>query len=275
MSFSQDNGYTPVSFQELMSFVREGINSQFSTDYTEDTFVGTNWYKYFYYLVQKMLENETKTAEIFQKLQQYIALTNERIQRPSVSFPGLLESFADEDYNDGAGYIASVRPPSAPNAGKIAICVDVDDEAEDYADTKLEVATLIKDFVVAGMLTEGDQAEDITLTNGQEFTFAFYLPVKTPILLKVTAVESDNNLIAVPTDEDIRALVFASVNARYRLGWDFEPQRYYNLSDAPWAASVVLEWSDDDGATWYDTVFQADFKDLFTFALEDIQVVVT
>ncbi len=48
MSFAQDNGYTPVSFEALMDFVRLGINEQLGTTYTTDSFVGSNWYKYFY-----------------------------------------------------------------------------------------------------------------------------------------------------------------------------------------------------------------------------------
>lgn len=389
MSFAQENGYTPQTFDQLMDGLRQGVNTQFSASYTTDTFTGTDLYKYFYSLVQKVQGNEALTAAVFQKLQEYIAITNEQIQRPSVSAPGLLDSFAAE------GFVVSVRKPTALNAGKQAICVDLPEsltgvrasgtvEITDYADLvsgsadtitigatvftaqagaatpgaatfqaatsdeataeslaaqinahatagalvrakaigdtvtvrailpgtagnaialvytdndsnvgavvsgatllsgtaaaagyaakKLEVATLIKDFVVAGLVSEGPQVQSITLSNGQSFDFKFYLPERTPILLKVTASPSLNSLITIPSDEDIREEVFAQANERYRLGWNFEPQRYFNLSDAAWAEELKLEYSLDGGDTWSDDVFDAAFDDLFTFGLEDIEV---
>lgn len=393
MSFAQENGYTPRSFNELMDLLRQGVNTQFGTSYTTESFVGTNLYKYFYQLVQMAQENEVKTAEIFQKLQQYIALTNEAIQRPSVSNPGLLEAFASEDY------VVSVRPATEATRGIIAICVDiaetvtgarargeievtsydalVDGSADDidvgsttfvaqagaatpgdatfqaassnaataaslaaqinahataktevraravgnfvyleavqpgtagnslalvytdnnpssagiavsdatleggtaasaqWPDVKLEIATLIKNFVVAGLVSEGAQSQNITLSNGQEFAFKFGLPTRIPILLRLTASESENSAVTTPSDEAIRSEIFAQINARYRLGWNFEPQRYFNLEDAQWAQELVLEYSFDDGDTWTDNVYDAAFDEILTFGLEDIEVDIT
>lgn len=269
MSFSQDNGYVPVDILALIDFVRQGVNTQFGNNYTTDTFIGTNWYKYFYVLIQKMLENETKTAEIFLKLQEYITITNERIQRPSVSFPGLVEAFASHDY------LASVKPPNNTDRGKVFICVDTDELASDYADKKLEICGLIKDFVAAGVVSQGDQIESITLSNGQAFDFKFYLPNRIDVLLRMTATISENNLLSVPDDVALRQKVFDNIAARYKLGYNFEPERYFNLSDALWAGEVKLEWSDDAGANWHETIYDADYRDIFTFGLEDIEIVVS
>lgn len=265
MSYSQENGYVPVTFATMMNAIREAINAQFTLDYTEATFIGTNWYKYFYVLVQKALENETKTAEIFAKLQEYIATTNARIQRPSVSLPGIMDSF--ESY----GYIASVKKMIEADAGKISVAVDVDDADEDYAAQKLEICNLLKDFVVAGVFFTGDQSEDLTLSNGQEFTFSYHLPNVIPTLLTLTIVSSNNQEVTLPSDEEIRQVLFDNINARYRLGWDFEPQRYFTQVDAPWAASILLEYN-PDGAGDTSEVFEADFDDKITFALDDITV---
>lgn len=274
MSYAQDNGYTAVPFSELMNELRLAINRPVAegglgTSYTEETFVGTGLYKYAYAVLQKSQENEVKTAEIFQKLQEYIATTNAKIKRPSVSQPGLIEQF------DDAGYVASVKPPVDVDAGKIFVCVDLDDTDPDYATERLAVATLIKDFVAGGLVTQGTEEEEITLSNGQEFTFKFYLPDRIPVLLRLTAVDSENSLAATPTDEELRQAVFDNAKARYKLGMNFEPQRYFGQSDAPWAQSVLLEWSDDAGATWNSTVFDAAFDELFEFGLEDIQVVIS
>lgn len=274
MSFAQDNGYTPDSFETIMAFVREGVNTQFGASYTEETFLGTNWYKFAYQIIQRVQQGEIKTSEIFQKLQLYIQTTNERIQRPSVSHPGLIEAFESQ------GFVVSVKPPLEADAGKIFICALLDDAdphygTDDSQDKKLQVATLIKDYVAAGMVTMGSEVTPITLSNGQEFDFKFNLPVKTPILLRLTATKSRNQIVTVPTDEQIRQVVFDNVNARYRLGWDFEPERYFEIYDALWANDVTLEWSDDAGGTWHPEVFSADYTDLYTFGLEDISVVLT
>lgn len=267
MSFSLQNGYTPISFDALMDYVREGINSEFGTSYTTQSFVGTGWYRYFYTLVQRMQENEVKMSEIFLKLQEYITSTNLRIQRPSVSSPGLLDSFAS------AGYVVSVKPPADVDAGKIYICALLDDAADDYEDDKLAVCTLVKDFTAAGLVSQGTEEEIITLSNGQSFSFKFNLPNEIPVLLKLTCTVSENNLLSIPTDTAIRQVVFENIQSRYRLGWNFEPQRYFTLSDAPWAGQVVLEWSSNAGSTWHDTIYDAAYTDLFTFDLEDIDVV--
>lgn len=269
MTFAQDAGYTPVGFDEIMDAIRVQLNTQFNTTYTAENFVGTNWYKYFYALVQKIGENETKTAEIFLKLQEYIAQTNDRIQRPSVSNPGILDSLQD------AGYIASVKKQTEEDAGKISICVQVDSEDEDYAETKLEICNLIKDYVVGGVYSLGTETEVIHLSNGQAFEFSYFLPNYIPVKLRLTLYLSVNSPMAVPSDEVIRQKVFDNIAARYRLGWNFEPQRYFEiLDDAPYAESVLLEWTANDGDNWYSEVFTAEFDDLFTIALEDIQVTV-
>jgi tryptophanase len=73
-----------------MELVREGVNDQFGSSYAAETFQGTNFYKYFYALVQRLQENEVKTSEIVLKLQQYFEITNEEITRPNTTHPGLL-----------------------------------------------------------------------------------------------------------------------------------------------------------------------------------------
>lgn len=390
MSFAQDAGYTPVSIATLVDNLRVEINSRFGTTYTAETFVGTNWYKFAYAVLQRVQTNETKTAEIFQKLQEYIATTNDRISRPTVSHPGLVDAF------DAQGIVVSVKPAAEADAGEISLCALLDvasagtraagtititnvanllsgtpdvvsvagvsftaqagaatlgtatfRAATDVTATALslatqinahattsalvsatsalgvvtitaidrgtagnsialgytnndanvgatksgttltggtastaafdelrtQVVTLLSQYIVAGMVTQGDEHEDVTLSNGQEFTYRFYLPTEIPVLLRLTVDISENNLAVVPTDTVIRQTIFDQVNERYRLGLNFEPQRYFNLEDASWAASVVLEWSSNAGGLWHSTVYDADFDEVFTFDLEDIAVV--
>lgn len=265
MSFAQDTGYLPATIEDLMDIVMENVNTQFATAYTTETFLGTNFYKYFYALIQRLQENEIKTSEIFLRMQQYFDITNEMIVRPNTTNPGLL------DYLAAAGYTASIKEPNNTDAGKAFICVLVDSPVP--AATKTAICTIIKDCVVAGVVTQGDQVEDIALPNGQSFDFKFSLPNEIAIQLRLTQNISGNNQYTVPADSVIKQAIFDNVNARYRLGLDFEPQRYYSVADAPWAGSLTLEYSDDGGMTWEDDVYVAEFDDLFTFDLTDISIV--
>lgn len=265
-TFSLSNGYMPSTFDEIMDEVRLGVNAQFSTSYTPESFVGTAWYKYAYRIVQRMIESEAKTSEIFQKLQDFLALTNERIQRPSVSHPGLLDSFATK------GFIVSVKKPVVMDAGTVSICVEVDHTDPSYPEKRLEICEHIKDFIAAGIVSLGTEVETLVLSNGQDFDFKYSLPDRHTIHLRIFVTISENTLVAVPNDEAIRNQLLANILSRYRLGWNFEPQRYYGHDDAPWADTIVLEWSSNDGEDWNDDTFISEFDDLFEFDLGRIEV---
>lgn len=388
MSFAQDNGYIPSSITDLMALVRAGVNEQFGTDYDSETFAGTNFYKYFYALIQRLQENEIKASEIVLKLQQYFDVTNEEIVRPNTTNPGLI------DYLAAAGFVASVKAPVDADAGKVFVCVDLDDgdhaagivtitsyanlvsgtddvvtvagvaftaqvgaavlgagtfqaatdnattaaslaaqinghavaslsvrahadgavvsiravhggtagnaialaytdndanvgatksgtvlsggtDRAEYEAERLEVCEIIKACVPAGIISQGSEVETITLSNLQSFDFKFNLPDPTPVLLRLTIVISDNSAAVVPSDEVIQQTLFDNIVARYKLGLDFEPMRYFSVIDAPYAASLVLEYSDDNGSSWEDAVFEAAYDDLLTFELADISLVIS
>lgn len=267
MSFSLENGYIPTDIPTIMSSLMPLINTQFGTSYTTETFVGTNLYKYFYALAQKLQENEVKTSEIFAKLQQYIAITNERISRPVNTNPGIVDKLLAE------GYVASVKPMIDADAGKINICIDTDETADDYEETKLALCTLISQITVAGAVTQGAEVETIVLTNGQAFDFKFHLPNRIPIKLKLTLTLSENNQVVIGNPDDVKVLLLANISSRYKLGRNFEPQRYFSVSDAPWTSQVKLEWSTDGGSTWNSTVYDAAYDALYTYGLADVTLV--
>lgn len=274
MSYSSENGYIPLSIDEMMEVIRVNVNAQFNTTYTQETFLGTNYYKYFYAMIQRAQQNEVKTAEIFQKIQNYFGITNEKLQRPNTTPPGLIDYFGDRSY------LVSVKKPIDEDAGKLSICVDVDDGDEDYEETKLEICNLVNDCCVGGVVSQGTEVESITLSNGQAFDFKFNLPDRIPVALRLTLVTSDNNEYTIASPVVTKQKLFDNIKARYKLGKNFEPQRYFSVSDAPWAATILLEWTDDvtDGepdemAVWSDDVFEAEYDELFDYSLNSIEIV--
>lgn len=266
MSFAENTGYLPSSISDLMNLVREGVNEQFDTTYDEETFLGTGFYKYFYALIQRLQLNEVKTSEIFLRMQEYFDITNEDLRRPNTTAPGLLDIFEE------AGYLISIKPPENGDAGKIYICADVDDGADDYDDQKLEICTMIKNSVAAGIVSQGSEVETITIENGQSFDFKFNLPDRQRTYLKLTIALSNNNTYTIGSDDSVKAALLANIAARYRLGLDFEPMRYFSILDAPWAASILLEWS-DDGISYSDDPAELDYDELFECALADVTVI--
>jgi len=143
----------------------------------------------------------------------------------------------------------------------------------DYDDSQLEIATIIKNSVAAGIVSQGTEITPIVLSNGQSFDFKYNLPNRTEVLLRLTLTLSDNNQSVVLSPTEVKTILLANIAARYSLGRDFEPQRYFNTSDAPWAAQVLLEWSIDGGSTWNSTIYEANYDDLFEILLENITVI--
>jgi hypothetical protein len=267
MGFASESGYTPSSIETIMLYIMDGVNTEFGTAYTEETFIGTNFYKFFYAMAQRLQENEVKASEIFAYLQQYFNITNERIQRPVATSPGLIEALADADWT------ASIKPMIEADAGEVNICVDVDETDDDYADLKLEIATIIKDSVAAGVVSMGTETEAIVLSNGQSFDFKFHLPNRIETYLKLTLTLSENNQVVISTPEDVKLLLLANIAEKYSLGKNFEPQRYFTTADAPWAAEVLLEWSINAGVDWFDTTIDVDFDDLYEIDLANVTLV--
>lgn len=267
MGYAQDTGYVPSTIAEIVASFRENINTNFQTNYVAENFVGSNHYKVFYSIAQDLQKLEIKTSEIFLLMQNYFRITNEKIQRPNTTHPGIYDFFKSR------GYFVSTKPPLDADAGKLFICVDVDHEAPGYAAKKLEICNLVKLCCIGGVVSQGTEEEEIALDNGQSFPFKYNLPTKIPVELRLTVTQSDNNLFTISPPDVVAQLLFDKINASYRLGKNFEPQRYFSVVDAPWASEVLLEWSDDAGENWSSEIYEAEYDEVFTFELEDIDVI--
>ncbi len=266
MGYANETGYTPLTFEAIMSLIMSGINEQFGTSFTDETFVGSGHYKYAYTLAQRIQAGEVVTSQIFQKVQKYFEDTNDKIISPKVTPPGIIDAFKL------AGYTASVKGMIEADAGKSHICVDVDDGDPDYAAMKTEICTLIQQYTVQGVVTIGSEVESLPLSNGQTFDYKFNLPDATNIKLKLTLTLSRNNQSVIGSSDSTKQKLMANIAALYSLGKDFEPERYFSVADAPWAGDILLEYSLDGGSTWDDDTYEADYDELFVVLLANITV---
>lgn len=142
-----------------------------------------------------------------------------------------------------------------------------------YQATKLAICELIKDYGVAGVVSQGTEVETITLTNGQAFDFKYNLPDRIETLLRLTITLSRNNQTVIGDPEETKLQLLKNIQAEYKLGKDFEPERYFTVSDAPWASDILLEYSINDGSTWLTDVYEADYDELLTISLENITLI--
>ena len=171
-------------------------------------------------------------------------------------------TYTDNDTNVGA---------TVTGSGTLAGGFAAEDD-EDYDDLRLEIATILKNSVAQGIYHMGPEVEEIVLSNLQPFEYRFYLPDRQRTYLRLTLTLSDNNQLVIDSPEDVKQRLIDNIAAKYRLGRDFEPQRYFTTSDAPWTSQVLLEWSDNN-VDWHDEIFEAEFDDLFEISLEDITLV--
>ena len=89
----------------------------------------------------------------------------------------------------------------------------------------------------------------------------------------MTITISRNNKFAIDSDADIKAALIANIGAKYGLGLDFEPESYFTIADAPWAADILLEYSLNDGMSWLTAVYESEYDEIFEFDLSDITLV--
>lgn len=269
MPYTNKNGYVPHTMEEVMQLILLDINAQFNTSYSYDQFVGTGFYKFFYVLAQRIVALSVSFAEVYAKLQDYVRFMNEQINAPAVSPESALKILRT------AGFTASVRPVTQDTAGELAFCVDLDDKLPNYAAQKQRVLDILKTCTAGGIYFAGTETGTSVLSNGQAMPYAFYLPTRYDVKLKLTISTSVSAGVSTPTTGEIKQTLLSNLSELYRLGINFEPEKYFTISrDAPYAAAVKLEYQKEAGGAWASSVYAADFKDLFVFDEENIDVVV-
>lgn len=272
MGFSKDQGYIPQTFDQIMTSFMDGINLKLGTSYTYQQFQGTNLYVYLYALAQYVQKNEIKTNEIFFKLQNYIELMNLKIARPVTTPQGLIDAF--KNYKSDLlpeGILASVKPMIDADAGKINVCLNLDNTDPDYNDMKLEAANILAKSTAAGAVTQGAEVQAVVLPNGQSFNFKYHLPNVISPDWKLTITTSTNNKLLIKSPEDIKAQLVLNFKNNYSMGLDLEPQKYFTTEDAPWSSDILLQY--DLGGGFTDAVINSDFDDLYLMDIAKLTLV--
>lgn len=269
MSFSVVNGYSPRSYETILADCVAVVNQEFGTSYTSQTFVGTNLWKYLYATIQGMMTIENNISELGVKLQDYIRTQNEELIIHRSSVDGFMQAMEDE-----LGLISSLKPcESDADAGEIYLAVDIDSAGSDYAEKKQQIFNTMHKYLTAGLHYNGTETGTVTATNGQVFNYAYELPTKKDLKIKIQVRVSENNNLFVETTNKIKEKFLENFSNLYRLGFDFEPQQYLNISrDLPFASEITTQYSTNSGSSWATGVLESDYKTKYIIDNASVEV---
>lgn len=265
MSYTVTNGYAPRDYTTILQECVSVVNEQFGTNYTAQTFVGTNLWKFVYAIIQEIMTVENNIAELGAKLQDYIRTQNEALIIPRSTPDGITQILKDE-----LGLDASVKPTESTDAGYIYMAVDVDNTAEDYATTKQSILNILARNMGAGLFYNGTESGTVTEINGQQFSYAYNLPTAVPLQVKIQVTVSENTTNLIETPTIIKEKFLANFNRLYRLGFDFEPSIYLCRDDLNFASEIKVTYS--TGGAYTSNVYDAAYNEKITIDPSDVEV---
>lgn len=243
MSYDIENGYSPETYEDILTEFTNAVNDEVGTTYTPESIVGTNWHKYSYGGIQLVMGVENRMAQLVSKLQDYISYQNKKLILPKCSNPGLILALEQE-----LNVVAAIMPiEQIADRGKVYVCCDVDSTAEGYSTLKQNIINALGKYTTAGAAFNGTEQGNFTALNGQQFHVAYELPQEVVINVNITVEASRNVNALIPTENNVINLFKEKFNENYRLGKDFEPETYICKDDLPWAASFKITfWTTGD-----------------------------
>lgn len=263
MSFDVINGFEKQSFDDILAILTDAINQQFNTDYTVDTIVGSNHFKFFYGGLQLRMECDNKIAELGNKIVDYIRTINESIAQPVSSPDGTIRYF-----RENLGLTISLKPiTQASDAGKPAVCVDIDPTSTTFNSMKQQIFDALRLTQTEGLYwfnpsTSAGAREyrgESSALNGQALPYCFFVPETSTMDIRITVTRSRESLAFQLNTAQIEALFIQNFNERYSLGKDFEGSVYLNVNDVAGASEVLVEWSTNGGSSWSSGIRDMNF----------------
>lgn len=269
MTYTITNGYSPRSYETILSECVEVVNSEFGTSYTNQSFTGTNLWKYLYATIQGIMSVENNIAELGAKLQDFIRTQNEELIIPTSSNDGIMALISKE-----LGLVSSIKPiESEEDAGQIYLAVDIDNTASDYEQKKNAIFKILHDNMGAGLFYHGTETGTITASNGQVFDYAFDLPTETSLKIKIVVKVSSNSTLFIESPAKIKEKFIANFENNYRLGYDFEPQSFLCIEkDLPFASEIKVSYSTNDGGSYSSEVLNGMYDEKFVVIPDNVEV---
>ena len=211
------------------------------------------------------MECDNKIAELGNKIVDYIRTTNESIAQPVSSPDGTIRYF-----KDNLGLAVSLRPiTQASDAGKPAICVDIDPTSTTFNSMKQQIFDALRLTQTEGLYwfnpsTSAGAREyrgESSALNGQALPYCFFVPESVSLDVRITVTRSRESLAFQLNTAQIEQTFKDNFAERYSLGKDFEGSVYLNVTDVSGASEVLVEWSADSGSNWSSSIKDMDFDE--------------
>jgi hypothetical protein len=318
MTYSIETGYTGKSFDDYVLDIISYVNKRTGSNYTIETFRDTNYYAAYYPLIQSIMEQDNNFSVIFEKLNNFISVSNESINDPQITKNSLITAFQNYSYKDSSGnnipfpikisilkllnpkndydsittFLASIIVSGGGTitqeqalefsnniinikkaAGNMYCCVDVDNY---NTISKNDICKLFNTHTPFGLVYQGEEEEVFNLSNGDQFTYKWDLPETTALWLKLDLKTDRNNLdIPVDTIDNIKHKLQTNLNTIYKVGLDFEVDKYLNVDrDLKWCSEIIFSWSKNtlnqpitEINDWSTQIIYNDYKDKMVFDL--------
>ncbi len=233
---------------------------------------GSSEYELAYISAQRDHQNAIIFNESLSRALNSIQIINSEISRPSCLISRIVDTFKTELLLS-----ASVRPMTLETGGTLAICVDtkaIEDENEGILplETARAIGLLIKDRILTGGIwMDGDQSFDFAMSNGQSVKIKWYSARDNVLPCKLAITRSRNSNAPILPVPEIIKIFQSNFSRRWRLGCDFTPGAYIELSDLPFAGSVNLSFS-TDGTNYRTDIYQVDFNHIIKPELLPVDV---
>lgn len=270
-----NNGqFMPETFDDLIVFLVNGTNETLGTSYDSNTIQGTNIWKIFYPLLQKCIAQQTEFAQIYEKYKDYIELIRERVLIPKNNYVGIILNFADELKVD-----ASIEPAKEETAGQLKICVDQENPNTGNSDdipTDEQIGSFLAKYTAAGLWfpnIAGAKSFTKVLPNGAgNYIYRWVLPTEHVMNVNISYKVSRNNNLVIPDNNAIKQAFIGKFHKMYLLGQDFEPERFWNTQDMPYASDINLTYQ-IDGGSFTAEIFESQYNEKLKLGTVEITVI--
>jgi len=268
--------FIPETFDDLIIFLVQGTNETLGTNYDFNSIQGTNIWKIFYPLLQKCIQQQTEFAQIYEKYKEYIDVIKDKVLIPKNNYIGIITNFRDL-----LKVNASIEPIETATAGQIKLCIDQQNPVTgNNADipSNTDIGNFLSKYTAAGIYfpkEEGYIEYLKVLPNGAgEYAYRWVLPTEIKIDVNVAYRVSRNNVLPIPDTETIKRAFIDKFKAMYMLGQDFEPERFWNAVDMPFAADIDVTYSltrdGQEPTAFISDIFESEYNE--KLILGDVEI---
>lgn len=260
------DGYVADDFNTIMNNYYVAFTAEYG-QVTMTRFRASREYEIFYASAQVDMQYQAIFSEIFNKITDWMNEVNFKINSPSTTNPAIRKAFLDR-----FGIKVGIKPMIESESGMMHLALDY--TPEDNLNNQI-ANYMANEAVAGGIVTEGDIVVYVPI-GGQSFPYKWVQAVEKTVKFKVKVTVSRTSSDYLESEADIRDRFLANYEELYEIGYDIEPESYFEINrDARYASEILTQYSFDDGETWFSLPYASEYSDKFVPELntQDIEIV--